>query len=91
MPARGLARFGFELAVELGGVAHEARQVAAAAQLSDQSRGVPRRAVRQLQALQQHHVALAALGEVVGDAAADRAAADDDDAGGGGDVHRRQL
>jgi hypothetical protein len=42
--------------------------------------GVPRGAVRELQALEEHHVVHAALGEVIRDAAADRAAADDDDA-----------
>jgi hypothetical protein len=41
---------------------------------------MPRRAVRELQPLEQRDVALAALGEVVRDAAADDAAADDDDA-----------
>ena len=80
MPAGGLPGLGLELAVQFGRVTHEARQIAAAAQLPDQSRGVPGRAVRQLQPLQQHDVALAALGQVIRDAAANGAAADDDDA-----------
>ncbi len=40
---------------------------------------MPRGAVGQLVLLEQHHVGLAHLGEVVGDAAAEDAAADDDD------------
>ena len=80
VPSGRLARLGFELRVELGRVAHEPRQVAAAAKLPDESRRVPRRAMRQLQPLEQDDVALAALREVIRDAAADDAAADDDDA-----------
>ncbi len=91
MPAGRLSGLRLELAVELGGVAHEAREIAAAAQLSDQSRRVPGGAVRQLQAFQQEHVALAALGEVIGDAAADDPAADDDDAAFSGQGHRPRI
>src|SRR5438552_283933 len=87
VPAGGLPGLGLELAVELGGVTHEPRQIAAAAQLADQAGSVPRRAVRELQPLEQHDIALAALGEVIGDAAADHAAADDDDAAPTGDCH----
>ena len=52
---------------------------------------MPRCAVRQLQPFEQHDIADAALGEVVGDAAADDAAADDDDPRrrGHGHAHRR--
>ena len=84
MPARRLAGLCLQRSVQLGAIAHQARQVAAAAQLPDQPRRVPRGAVRQLQPLQQHDVAHAALGEMVGDAAADDPAADDDDARLGG-------
>jgi hypothetical protein len=88
LPPRCLARFGFELAVQLRAVAHQAREIAAAAKLPDQSRRVPRRAVRELQALEQHDVANAALREVIRDAAADDAAADDDDPAFRWHVHR---
>jgi hypothetical protein len=84
VPAGGLPGLGLELAVQLGAVAHQARQVAAAAQLPDQARRMPGRAMRELQALEHDDVAHAALGQVVGDAAADDPATDDDDAAGGG-------
>jgi hypothetical protein len=87
MPAGRLSRLRFEPRVELRRIAHEACEVAAAAQLADQARGVPGRAVGERKALEEDDVALAALGEVIGDAAADGAAADDDDAGGGGNGH----
>jgi hypothetical protein len=47
--------------------------------LTDETGGVPRRAVSQLQTLEQDDVALPAFDEVIRDAAADDAAADDDD------------
>src|SRR5262249_9403572 len=81
-PTCSLAGLAFELAVKLGRIAHQSCEIAAAAQLAYQSRRVPCRAMRELQALEQHNVALAAFCEVVRDAAADDAAADDDDAGG---------
>jgi hypothetical protein len=82
-----LARLRFELAVQLGAVAHQACQVAAAAQLADEARRMPGRTMRELQALQHDNVFHAALCQVVGDAAADDAATDDDDAGVGGQGH----
>ena len=74
----GFRRQGVE---ERDAVAHQPGQIALAAQLADQSGGVPGGAVGQLGLLQQQHVARAGLGQVVGDRAADRAAADDDDPG----------
>ena len=91
VPARGLTRFGLEPCVELGRVAHELREVAAAAQLPDETGGVPRGAVRELQALEEHHVVHPALGEVIRDAAADRAAADDDDPRVRRKIHGRTI
>ena len=87
MPARRLPGFRLQRSVQLGAIAHQARQVAAAAQLPDQPGRMPRGAVRELQTFQQHDVAHAALGQMVGDAAADDPAADDDDAGLCGQIH----
>ncbi len=87
MPARRLAGFRFQRSVQFGAVAHQTRQIAAAAQLPDQSRRVPRGAMGQLQALEQYDVAHAAFGQVVGNAATDDAAADDDDARRSGHAH----
>ena len=49
--------------------------------LADQPGGMPGGAAGELALLEQHDVAPAELGEVVGDARADDAAADDDDFG----------
>jgi hypothetical protein len=87
VPAGSLSGLGFELSVELGAVTHQLRQVAARAQLPDEARCVPRRAMRQLPPLDHQHVAHTALREVIGDAAADDAAADDGDAAGSGNGH----
>src|SRR5205814_5266097 len=81
LPPGGLPCLGFELPVQLGAVPHETRQIAATAELADQSGRMPRGAMCELQALEQQHVPFAALGEVIRDAAPDDAAADDDDAG----------
>ena len=89
VPAGRLPRFGLQLAVKLGRIAHQARQVAAAAQLTDETGGMPCRAVSQLQTLEQDDVALPALDEVIGDAAADDAAADDDDPAPRGHWHEK--
>src|SRR5262249_19090564 len=53
--------------------------------LPDQARGMPGRAVGDAALLEHDDVALALLGEVVRDRAADRAGADDDDARGVGE------
>src|SRR5258708_7144168 len=91
MPTGVLSGLFFKLAVKLGGVTHEARQIAAAAQLADQSGGVPCRAVGELQPLEQHDIALTALGQVIGDAAADDTTAYDDDAALLGNSHANIL
>ena len=67
--------------VEVARVAGEAGQVPSRAQLGDQARGVPGRSRGQLGAFEQEHLETA-LGQVVGDAAANDAAADDQDLGG---------
>ncbi len=89
LPFRRLAGLGLELAVELGAVLHQAGEVALAAQLADQARGMPGRAVRQPALLQHQHVLLAELAQVVGDRAAHRTAADHDDAGLAWKAHAR--
>ena len=89
MPAGGLPGLCLELAVKFGAVVHDPRQVAAASKLPDESSRMPRCAVGQLQALKQHHVAYAALGQMVGNAAADDAAADNRDAAFGGNLHEK--
>ena len=52
---------------------------------------MPRRAMGELQPLEQHDLALAPLGQVIGDAAADDAAADDDNAAPRGDAHDQDF
>lgn len=89
LPFSCLAGLGLELAVELGAVLHQAREVALAAQLADQAGGVPSRAVRQPGLLQHQHVLLAELAEVIGDGTAHRTAADHDDAGLARQAHAR--
>ena len=91
MPARRLPGFRLQRSIQLGAIAHQSRQIAAAAQLPDQPRRVPRRTVCELQAFQQHHVAHTALGQMVGDAATDDASADDDDAGFCGQIHSHVI
>ncbi len=49
--------------------------------MPDQAGGMPGGAVRELRFFHEEHVALAGLGKVIGDRAADRAPADDDDPG----------
>jgi hypothetical protein len=80
LPLDRLAGVGLDFRVERGAVLHQAREVALRAQLPDEPRRVPGRAVRQPALLEEHDVALAELGEVIGDRAADRAATDDHDA-----------
>ena len=61
-----------ELPVELDRVHHHPRQRHRGAQLADEAGGVERRAAGELRALEQHDVAPAQLGQVVGDRAARR-------------------
>ncbi len=83
LPARRLAGLGLEPLVQLDRVLEQPGDVGVAAQLADEPGGMPGRARGQLVALEQHDVAPAGAGEVVGDRAADDAAADDDAAGDG--------
>ena len=77
LEAGRLPGLGLEPEVQLGGILREPRQVGRRAQLPDQPGGVPGRAAGQLLALEQHHLAPAELGQMVGDRAADHPAADD--------------
>ena len=85
-----LAGLRFQAGIEARRILRELGQIGGRAQLADQTRGVPGRAAGQALALQQHDVALAELGQMVGDRSADHAAADDDDFGvrGQGFCHR---
>ena len=80
LPAGRLARLGFEALVEIGAVPDEPGQVARGAQLTHETRRMPRRAAGETALLEQHHVLPPELGQVVGDARADDAAADNDHA-----------
>jgi hypothetical protein len=64
---------------EGGAILHQPREVRFGAELAHEAGGVPGRARRQRPLFEEQHVLLARLGELVGDAAANRAAADDDD------------
>ena len=89
--ARRLAGLGLEPSIQLRRVAREPRHVHALTQLSDQTRRMPGGAARELLALEQHDVAPAELGQMVGDGAADDAAADDDDPGVLGKIGHAQA
>ena len=86
LPFRRLARLGFQPSVELGAVLHQLGEVALAAQLAHEAGGVPGRAVREAALLQNDDVALAELGEMIGDGAADGATANNDDFCAGRDL-----
>ena len=81
-PARRVLA-GLEPPVQLDAVHVHPGQGGVGAQLADETGGVEGRARRQLGALDQQDVALAELGEVVGDGGAADPAADDDDPGAG--------
>ena len=81
--ARGLAGLRLQPLVQPGRVLHQPGAGLRCAQLADQAGRVPGGAAGQLPLLQQQHVGLAQLGQVVGDAGADHPAPDDDDAGAG--------
>ena len=76
-----LARLLLQLGIELQAVPGEPGQIAAIEHGPHQTRRMPGRAAGELLALQEQHVLLAELGEVVSDGTADDAAADDDDLG----------
>ena len=85
LPVAGAqAGLGLEPLVELGGVLHEAGAALAGPQQPDQPGGVPGGAARQGALLEQQHVGLAEVGQVVGRRRTDDAPADDDDPGPGG-------
>jgi hypothetical protein len=79
LPADLVVALRGQAVVELDRVLHQAGQVLLGAELPHQAGGVPGRALGDLSLLQQQHVRLAPLGQVIGDRAADGAAADDDD------------
>src|SRR5690606_13973810 len=72
--------------VEIGGVLRQTRHVLGAAQLANETCGMPGRAAGKLLSFQKYDVGPAKLGEVVGDRAPGNASADDDDARLGGKV-----
>ena len=85
-----LAGLRFQAGIEARRILRELGQIGGRAQLADEAGGVPGRAAGQALALQQHDVALAELGQMIGDRGADHPAADDDDFGvrGQGFCHR---
>ena len=78
LPAGRKASFGFKCGVQLDAVLAHARHVAVGSHLADEPCRMPRRAAGQLALLQQQHVALTQLGQMVGRRTACDAAADDD-------------
>ena len=91
VPVHGLAGLGLQPAIHLHRLLEHAGGVARGTQLADETGSVPGGAVGEMVLFDQHDVALAVLGEPVGDAAAKDAAADDDDAGAGGERCARQV
>src|SRR5262249_40201213 len=79
-PVNRLSRLGFKSVKDLNRVLHQSGEVLAAAQLADQSCGMPGAPVGDLRFLEKQDVAFAAPGQSTGDRATDRPAADDDDA-----------
>ena len=82
LPARRLPGLAFQPFVERDAFRQEPGDVRIRAQLPDQPGGMEGRAAGQLGPLQQHDVAPAEPGQVIGGGAADDAAADDDDSRG---------
>ncbi len=82
LPVAGAqAGLGLEPLVEVGGVLHEPGAALAGAQQTDQAGGVPGGAARQGALLEQQHVGLAQVGQVVGRRGTDDAAPDHDHPG----------
>ena len=79
--AGGKPRLRLQRAVEFLRIFREPRHVCRRAQLRDEPCGMPGRAACQLLALQQHDIAPAEPGEVIGDGASRDTATDNDDAG----------
>jgi hypothetical protein len=79
LPAGGQAGLGFQRRIQLDAVAAHLRHVAVGPHLADQAGRMPGGAAGELALLEQQHVGLAHLRQVVGDRAAGDAAADDHD------------
>ena len=86
LEARGEPRLRLELAVEAGGVLHEAGPGLGRAELAEEARRVPRRAARELPLLEQEDVGPPEAGQVVRGRGPDHATADDHDAGPVGQI-----
>ena len=86
LEAGGEARLRLELAVEAGGVLHEAGPGLGRPELAEETCRVPRRAARELSLLEQEDVGPPQAGQVVRGRGPDHATADDHDAGPVGQV-----
>ena len=86
LEAGRLTGLGFEGGEQVRRVLRETGEVVGRPQLADESGRVPGGARGELLALEKHDVGDPALGEVVGDAAADDSTAHDDDAGIAGQI-----
>ncbi len=82
LPPGGEACVLLEPVIEVDGVTEKLGDVGARAQLSDEARGVPRRAGGKLPPLEKEHVGETHLSQMIGHRASDDAAADDYDLGG---------
>ena len=91
LEARGEARLRLELAVETGGVLHEAGPGLGGTELAQKARRMPRRATRELALLEQEDVGPPEAGQVVRGRGPDDATADDHDAGPLGQVAPRDC
>ena len=79
LEAGGQARLRLELAVEAGGVLHEAGARLRRPELAEQARRMPRRAARELSLFEEEDVGPPEAGQVVGGRGPDDTAPDDDD------------
>src|SRR4029453_9582424 len=90
-PTRREPGLGFELLVELHRIAQHLRNRRRRPQLPDEAGRVPRRAARQLAAIDEHDVRSMIAGQVIGGGAADDTAADDHDRGMAGEICAHAL
>ncbi len=81
LPVDRLAGFRLQPVIEFDRMLQHARGVARGAELPDQTGRMPGRAVGQAAFFQDHDIALARAGQVIGDRAAEDAAAEDQDLG----------
>ena len=79
LPAGRESGFALEVRVQVRRITDQPRHALVRAELTDETGRVPRGPGREAPLLQQHHVLLAELGQVIGDRAAHDAAADDHD------------